>query len=171
MIDIGTGSGCIAIALSKHIAHADVTAIDISDAALETAEKNALMNDTVIRFIKADILDTKKTVSLFPENFNLIVSNPPYIMEHEKITMSANVLDYEPHNALFVPNEDALLFYNAIADFAIHKLTPGGMLFLEINPLNDTAIIDLFHTKGFTQTEVIRDLSGKNRFIITNNNI
>ena len=175
IIDIGTGSGCIAIALAKHIPDAVVTAIDISEAALQTAKRNAQLCfvtqpeatsfTTLIRFIQADILDTEKTVSLFPEKFDLMVSNPPYIMAHEKASMSANVLDYEPHNALFVPADAPLLYYNAIADFAMLKLSSQGALFLEINPLCHTSIIELFQEKGFTQIEVIHDLSGKNRFI------
>jgi len=165
ILDIGTGSGCITIALAKHIPNATVTAIDVSEAALQTASENALLNNVSIRFVQADILHTKKTATLFREKFDLIVSNPPYIMEHEKTSISANVLNYEPHLALFVPYDEPLLFYNAIADFAQQKLAPQGMLFLEINPLCATAIIDMLHDKGFTHTNLIRDLSGKNRFI------
>ena len=169
ILDIGTGSGCIAIALAKHLPNATITAIDISETALQTAIINAQRLETSfakpIRFIQADILDTEKAVSLLPDEFDLIVSNPPYVMEHEKASMSANVLDYEPNNALFVPNDNPLLFYNAIAGFARQKLSPQGMIFLEINPLCDKQIIELLQKKGFTQTEIIRDLSGKNRFI------
>jgi len=169
LLDIGTGSGCIAIALAKHIPKAVVTAIDISETALQTASQNAQQNKAPIRFMQADILNTQKTTTLFPEQFDVIVSNPPYIMEHEKDSISANVLNYEPHSALFVPNDTPLLFYDAIADFAQQKLTLQGRLFLEINPLCDTSIIDLLQKKGFSQTEVIRDLSGKNRFISAKN--
>ena len=165
ILDVGTGSGCLAIALSKHIPNASVTAIDISEAALQTATENALLNKTSIRFIQADILNPKKTASFIPETFDLIVSNPPYIKEDEKASMNVNVLDYEPRLALFVPNEDPLCYYNAIADFAMQKLTPGGTLFFEINPQCVSLLIDLLHEKGFTQTEAIRDLSGKNRFM------
>ena len=169
LLDIGTGSGCISIALAKHIPNAVVTAIDISEAALQTASENARQNNTTIRFIQADILDTAKTIALFPEKFDLIVSNPPYIMEHEKASINANVLSYEPHSALFVPNDDPLLFYRTIADFALQKLTPQGILFLEINPLCNTSIIDLLQKKGFSQTEVLHDLYGKIRFISAKN--
>ena len=169
ILDVGTGSGCIAIALSKHIPDASVTAIDISDKALATAKKNALLNKSSIRLIKADILNTKKALPLLPEKFDLIVSNPPYVKEDEKASMCPNVLDYEPHAALFVPNETPLIFYEAIADFALQRLNPNGMIYFEINPLCATSITDLLHKKGFTQVEVIRDLSGKKRYIsITN---
>ena len=167
VLDIGTGSGCIAIALAKHIPYTTVTAIDISDDALQIASINALLNNVCVRFVQADILDTEKTATLFPEKFDLIASNPPYIMAHEKTSMSVNVLNYEPHLALFVSDEAPLLFYNAIADFAQQKLAPQGMLFFEINPLCATSIKDLLQKKGFAQTEIIRDLSGKNRFICT----
>ena len=165
ILDIGTGSGNIAIALSKHISEATVTAIDISDEALHTAEKNAQMNQVEVHFIHADILDTAKAMSLFPENFDLIVSNPPYVKQDEKNALSANVIDYEPHLALFTPDNTPLLFYNAIIDFALHKLAPDGMIFFEINPLCDMEIIDLLHKKGFTQTKLLPDLSRKNRFV------
>jgi len=165
VLDIGTGSGCIAIALAKHRPHVVVTAIDISEAALQMAEENARMNKTAIRFLNADILNTNKTAALFPEPFDLIVSNPPYVLEEEKTAMNANVLNYEPHLALFVPNDNPLLYYDAIATFACQKLSPEGTLYFEINPRCDTAITDMLHNKGFTCTKIIRDLSGKNRFI------
>ena len=165
VLDIGTGSGCIAIALTKHIPHAVVTAIDMSEEALQMAKENARINQTAIRFLSADILNTEKTAALFPESFDLIVSNPPYVLADEKSAMNANVLNYEPHIALFVPNDNPLLFYDAIVDFARQKLSPEGALYFEINPRCDKAIIDLLHHKGFPKTEVIRDLSCKNRFI------
>ena len=168
-LDIGTGSGCIAIALAKHIPNAVVTAIDISEAALQIASENALLNNVTISFMQADIVNMEKTTALFPEKFDLIVSNPPYVMEFEKVSISANVLHYEPHSALFVPDDSPLLFYDAIADFALQKLAPQGMLFFEINPLCDVSIVDMLHKKGFSHTEVYRDLSGKNRFISAKN--
>ena len=165
MLDIGTGSGCIAIALSKHIPGTSVTAVDISEDALQTAAKNAQLNGVSVCFVQADILNTQTFISLFPEQFDLIVSNPPYIKTDEKHTLSAHVIANEPHIALFVPSTEPILFYEAIAHFALQKLRPDGMMFFEINPLCDTLISDMLHTKGFMQTEVIRDLSGKNRFI------
>ena len=167
-LDIGTGSGCIAIALAKHIPSASVTALDISDEALQTATQNAQLNQVPVRFIQADILDTEKAISLFPENFDLIVSNPPYIKADEKPSLSPNVIDYEPHLALFTPKEAPLLYYNAIADFALKKLSPSGMLFLEINPLCDDLLLEILQNKGFTKIKVTRDLSAKPRFISTN---
>ena len=169
ILDIGTGSGCIAIALAKHIPHSTVTAIDISETALQTAKENAQLNNTPIRFQQADILDTKKTVSLFPEPFDLIVSNPPYVKEEEKETMSANVLNYEPPIALYVPNDTPIRYYTAIADFALQKSVPQGMIFLEINPLCDTLIYNMLQEKKFSPPAIIRDLSGKNRYILTIN--
>ncbi|MDR0575409.1 MAG: peptide chain release factor N(5)-glutamine methyltransferase [Tannerella sp.] len=169
ILDIGTGSGCIAIALAKYIPHAAITATDISDMALQTAKDNARLNDTDIRFIQADILNTAKAAELISGNFDIIVSNPPYIKEEERIAMDANVLDYEPHLALFVPNNTPLLFYNAITDFALQKLTPEGMIYFEINAQCDVITNDMLHKKGFTQTDVICDLSGKKRFISIKN--
>lgn len=169
LLDIGTGSGCIAIALAKHIPGATVSAIDISQAALQTAKENANINQTEINFIQADILQTENVSKLVPCLFDLIVSNPPYIRENERKSMSANVLNYEPHSALFVPDKEPLLFYEAIADFALRKLTPNGLLYFEINPLCDTMMIDMLQAKGFEQPKLFRDLSGKNRFCVTRN--
>lgn len=164
ILDIGTGSGCIAIALAKHIPNAVVTAIDISEAALQTAKKNAEINQVKIHFIQSDILNMEKAIGCISDRFDIIVSNPPYVKEAEMHDMNANVYDYEPHLALFVPDEDALLFYKVIADFALQKLTPNGVMYFEINPLCDTITADMLQRKGFAQTEIIRDLSGKNRF-------
>jgi protein-(glutamine-N5) methyltransferase, release factor-specific len=164
ILDIGTGSGCIAIALAKHIPNAAITAIDISESALLTAKENALFNNVCINFIQANILKTEVT-GLISDNFDIIVSNPPYITDMEKESMNDNVLAYEPHHALFVPNEDPLLFYKAIAEFSLHKLTPKGMIYFEINANYGSAIIEMLQKKGFTHTELISDLSGKNRFI------
>ncbi|MDR1523630.1 MAG: peptide chain release factor N(5)-glutamine methyltransferase [Tannerella sp.] len=165
ILDIGTGSGCIAIALAKHIPHAGVTATDLSEAALQTARTNALLNKTGIRFLQSDILDTTSAVSLITGDFDMIVSNPPYVKNSEWQAMSPNVLDYEPHSALFVPDEDPLLFYRAITGFAQEKLIPGGAVYFEINPECDTLITGMLRNEGFTGTEIIRDLSGKNRFV------
>lgn len=165
ILDIGTGSGCIAIALSRHIPNAYVTAIDISLKAIHTAQKNAQLNQTPIKFIQTDILNTQKSAQQLPEYFDLIVSNPPYIKAEEKPSLSANVINYEPHIALFAPADDPLLYYKAIADYAQQKLAPTGMLYLEINPLCDLSITDMLYKKGFTHTTLTRDLSGKNRFI------
>jgi release factor glutamine methyltransferase len=163
ILDIGTGSGCIAIALARHIPHADITATDISESALQTARTNARLNNADIRFLQSDILDAD---SLIAGNFDIIVSNPPYIKNSERRAMDSNVLDHEPHGALFVPDENPLLFYKAIAVFARSKLVPGGVIYFEINPECDTLLTEMLHREGFTDTEIIRDLSGKNRFAI-----
>ncbi|MDR2914508.1 MAG: peptide chain release factor N(5)-glutamine methyltransferase [Tannerella sp.] len=169
ILDIGTGSGCIAIALAKHIPNATITAADISEKALRTAKCNARLNDTDICFIQADILNTAKAMELIPGNFDIIVSNPPYIKEEERASMDANVLDFEPPLALFVPDNNPLLFYKAIIDFAVQKLVPEGMIYFEINAQCDVITNEMFHKKGFIQTDVICDLSGKNRFISIKN--
>ena len=165
ILDIGTGSGCIAITLAKHIPDADITAIDISDEALQTAIINANNNEVKIRFIHADILNISQATDIIQGKFDIIVSNPPYVMNEEKQFMNDNVLNYEPHNTLFVPDDNPLIFYEAIAEFAIHKLATDGMIYLEINALCDLITNDMLHKKGFTNTEINRDLSGKNRFV------
>ena len=171
ILDVGTGSGCIAIALAKHIPDAIVTAIDISDTALQTAKENVILNCVDVNFLKADILNTSEAMELMPDNFDIIVSNPPYIKYEEKSLMSANVVDYEPHQALFVPNDDPLLFYEAIADLALQKLTPRGMIYFEINATCDIMTHEMLHERGFSSIEIICDLSGKNRFISAKNKI
>ncbi|MDR3253052.1 MAG: peptide chain release factor N(5)-glutamine methyltransferase [Tannerella sp.] len=165
ILDIGTGSGCIAVTLAKHILNAGVTAIDVSEAALATARKNAVLNNVDIDFANADILQTGAMLAAFSSGFDIIVSNPPYVCESEKAAMTANVLDYEPHGALFVPDAKPLLYYRSIADFALQRLSPDGRLFLEINPLHSAGTVDLLAGKGFTDIKVHLDLSGKNRFI------
>ena len=164
ILDIGTGSGCIAIALAKHIPDAKVTAVDISKDALQTAKKNAKLNNANICFIETDILKSTTIAEFLSGDFDIIVSNPPYITHREKDLMSKNVLGYEPHNALFVPNDDPLLFYKSIADFALKKLASRGMLYFEINANYSTEINEILRKKGFDEIKIIRDLSGKNRF-------
>ena len=165
ILDIGTGSGCIPIALAKHIPDATVIAIDISDAALLTAKENATLNNVDIHFIQADILNTSRSSEIIPGNFDIIVSNPPYVTEKEKDAMRENVIAYEPHRALFVPDEDPILFYKAIADFSLLKLATGGMIYFEINANYDITISEMLREKGFANIKIISDLSGKNRFI------
>jgi release factor glutamine methyltransferase len=166
ILDIGTGSGCIAIALAKHLPHAQVSATDISEPALQTAQANALLNNTDIRFFHSDILDTPSATTGITGNFDIIVSNPPYVRNCESKEMAPNVLNFEPHCALFVPDETPLLFYNAIADLACRKLAPKGLIYLEINPQCDILITKMLYDNGFMKTELIRDLSGKNRFVL-----
>lgn len=162
VIDLGTGSGCIPIAIKKNLPGAEVCACDISQAAIDTAIQNAVANQTEVHFFQADIL--KESFSLLPLTFNLIVSNPPYITEKEKGVMHANVVEHEPHTALFVPDADPLRFYNKIADFARKHLAEEGALFLEINEAFGKETQLMLLEKGF-QAEVKTDLQGKDRMI------
>lgn len=161
VLDICTGSGCIAIALAKNLPFSNVDAIDISDEALSVARENAKDNKAKVNFYKKDALD------LIPdgERYNIIVSNPPYIMNKERENMDANVLDYEPHIALFVPDNNPLEFYKSISEYAIKTLVPGGKLYLEINPLSAEALCDMLKGHGWTDVELIRDMYKNNRFV------
>jgi release factor glutamine methyltransferase len=163
VLDIGTGSGCIAVTLAKYLPEADVFALDISEAALATADRNARRNGVSVRFRQADMLSA--SAEAFP-SFDLIVSNPPYVKESEKAGMHPNVLAYEPHPALFVPDDDPLLFYRRIAAFALEKLTENGTLYVEINASCGESAVNLLRGKGFRTVELLRDLSGKDRFLI-----
>lgn len=163
ILDIGTGSGCIAITLKKHQPHAWVSAIDISPMALATAKENALLNKVDVEFIEDDILNPSKFNNL---KFDIIVSNPPYIKEVEKAEMHQNVLANEPHTALFVSNEKPLVFYEAIADFAALRLTERGHLFFEINEYLGKETIELLEYKGFMNIILKKDINGKNRMVM-----
>ncbi len=161
LLDIGTGSGCIAVALAKNLPEVHVYALDVSDKALEIAQLNAEKNDVQLHFICQNILETK----LFDHQFDVIVSNPPYVRELEKHEIQANVLDHEPHLALFVADEDPLLFYRKIGELAFESLTPNGNLFVEINQYLGEATVQLFQEIGFTQVELRKDLYGNDRMI------
>jgi release factor glutamine methyltransferase len=163
-LDIGTGSGCIAISLKKILANAEVSAIDISAEALKTAKENADLNDVTINFIKEDILNLTNQ-SPITDNYSLIISNPPYVTLEDKKKMHANVTDFEPHNALFVPENDPLIFYKAIADFAIEHLEESGLLFFEINESYGEEIVELLESKSFNNIELRKDMSRKSRMI------
>jgi len=163
ILDIGTGSGCIPVALKKKLPALRVSAIDISYEALETAMRNAVLNGTEITFKRVDILNPD---SAFPGlKFSIIVSNPPYITEEEKGQMHQNVLEFEPHTALFVEDADPLLFYSKIADYALGHLEPGGLLFFEINEYLGEETVQLLRDKGFKTIELRKDLRGRNRMI------
>ncbi len=163
ILDIGTGSGCIAIALAKNLKNAKVEACDISGEALELAANNARENEVNIRFYKMDILtDLGKNR---PFSYDIIVSNPPYVTESEKRHMNKNVLDYEPVQAIFVQDEDPLLFYEAIAEFGQRYLENEGHLFLEINEAFGTMTRDLLKDNGYTDIELKKDIHLKNRMI------
>lgn len=160
ILDIGTGSGCIAIELKRKLPGADVYAIDVSDEALKVAEKNAIANNAPVNFILSDILDEKKWTGL--PSFDLIVSNPPYIPITENSKMHDNVTKFEPHLALFVPDEDPLIFYKVIARFAKKKLLPNGMIFLEIHENLATEVEGVFDS---FQTDIKKDMQGKDRIL------
>ena len=161
ILDIGTGSGCIAVTLAKKLPHAEVHAWDISPDALEVARKNAERNGVHLFFLEKDILQE----SVSDRMFDIIVSNPPYVTESQKSDMEDNVLRFEPHLALFVPDENALVFYEKIADFARIYLNKGGALFFEINREKGEQIEMLLQQRGFKNIERVKDISGNERMI------
>ncbi len=163
ILDIGTGSGCIAIALKKNIPAADIWAIDISEAALEVARKNAGAQGADITFIKADILREPTQNSLPP--FDIIVSNPPYIPASGEKEMSKNVTQYEPRNALFVPDNDPLLFYSAIGAFASGNLNANGHVYMEIHEAMGERVKDILEKHGLQNITIRKDLQGKDRMV------
>ncbi|TSJ40702.1 peptide chain release factor N(5)-glutamine methyltransferase [Mucilaginibacter corticis] len=168
ILDIGTGSGCIAISLKKNLPSAQVSAIDISADALNIAKENALLNDVKITFIQADILNLKSDPDSHRDEIpksEIIISNPPYVTLDDKKQMHSNVTDFEPHTALFVPEDDPLLFYRTIADFALTNLTENGLLFFEINENFGKETVDLLESKGFKDVELRQDMSGRDRMI------
>jgi release factor glutamine methyltransferase len=165
ILDICTGSGCIAIVLKKNIPQSVVSAIDISENALKVAEENSELNDTTVSFVKADIFQTKTLHALFSDRFNIIVSNPPYVMISEKDEMTERELNYEPHLAIFTKNEDALLFYRQIAELATHSLNQGGKLYFEINEHKGKEICEMLVGKGFKDIVLKQDLNGKDRMV------
>jgi release factor glutamine methyltransferase len=163
ILDIGTGSGCIAISLACELPQAEVYAYDISENALKIAQENANKNQVNVRFEQRDILQFS---AINPaEKFDIIVSNPPYVMDSEAKEMHKNVLDFEPHLALFVPDDNALIFYEAIVNFAVNNLIVNGLCMVEINQQLGLETAELFWNKGFSYIEVIKDLSGKDRFV------
>jgi release factor glutamine methyltransferase len=163
ILDIGTGSGCIPIALKRKLPAAMVYACDVSEGALDVARKNAADQKAAIQFFQTDFLDTHSWAQL-PETA-IIVSNPPYIPQQDEASMRANVLQYEPHLALFVPDQDPLLFYRNIALFAQQKLQPGGAIYAEIHEDLGEATKALFHDNGFINIELKQDMQGKDRMI------
>ena len=165
ILDIGTGSGCIAISLKKNLPNAPVWAMDVSATALKTAKENAELNSVNVNFIEADVLNSTQTFNLLPSTFNLLISNPPYVTPTDKQLMHTNVTDFEPHTALFVSQEDPLLFYKAIADLAIEKLVKGGLLFFEINESYGNEMLSMLTNKGFKEIELRKDMSGRDRMI------
>jgi len=166
MLDIGTGSGCIAISLAKHLSEAKVNAVDVSQDALKTAAQNAKMNDVTINFIEADISNNEAWDFLFRDlKFDVIASNPPYVRQLEKADMKANVLDNEPHLALFVENNNPLLFYEKIIQFSKSYLHVKGSLYFEINEHFGKEICNLLETNGFKDVQLRQDMFGKDRMV------
>lgn len=162
ILDIGTGSGCIPVSLKKKLPQVKVYSCDVSSPALMIAAKNAAAQNITVHFIQTDFLDAGTWPTL--PAVDIIVSNPPYIPHHNQYSMLPNVLAYEPHLALFVPNEDPLVFYEAIARFAQQKLLPGGCIFAEIHEDLGQQTKTLFESKGFV-AEVKKDFQGKNRMV------
>lgn len=161
ILDIGTGSGCIAISLKKELPSSKISAIDVSNEALRIAKKNALLNKVDINFIHLDILKTNNLDKLY----DVIVSNPPYVRELEKKEMKNNVLNNEPHLALFVDNKNPLLFYNKIAELAKNFLTKNGQLHFEINQYLGKETVILLAEKGFKNIQLKKDIFGNDRII------
>lgn len=162
ILDIGSGSGCIPIALQKKLQQYTVSSLDISNAALAIARKNAAMLDADVHFQQFDFLEEASWSEL--PVFDVIVSNPPYVKQSERSSMAKHVLDFEPSLALFVPDEDALVFYRKIAAFGKTHLSKGGAIFLEINETLGKETVSLYEQEGYT-TELRKDLQGKDRMV------
>jgi len=162
ILDIGTGSGCIPITIALN-SNVQVSSVDISDLAIIQAKENAKNLNASINFIQADILADESLDKL--DTYDVIVSNPPYVLESDKELMANNVLDNEPHLALFVPNEEALKFYIAIADLATEKLNKKGLLYFEIHEDKGQETLDMLTRKGFLNLELRKDLQGKDRMV------
>jgi release factor glutamine methyltransferase len=167
IIDFGTGSGCIAIALASNLPSSVVTGIDISEEAIRIAHENALLNNVQVSLIKDDIFNLRQKTFL---KSGIIVSNPPYIRNSEKQFMSKNVLDFEPHQALFVTDSNPLIFYEAIIRLAEEFLLPGGLLYFEINEMMGSSLVSLLELFGFYDIEVVSDLNDKERIIKSRKN-
>ncbi len=162
IFDIGTGSGCIPVALKRKLRKAEVWGCDISEAALEVAKRNAYTLGVAVNFLPLDFLNKEEWDGL--SSFDIIISNPPYVPEKDKGQMHPNVLKYEPHTALFVPDNDPLIFYKAIAEFAKTHLNPGGSIYVEIHEQLGSAVITMFESEGY-RTELKKDMQGKDRMI------
>lgn len=164
ILDIGTGSGCIAVSLAKYLPNSKVYALDVSNEALNMAKQNAELNNVNVQFVNADILNSE-TWDFKDLKFDVIVSNPPYIREQEKKFMKPNVLDYEPHLALFVKDKNPLRFYEAITRFAVDNLEENGLLFFEINEYLGNQMIQLLNDNNFNNIRLKQDMFKKDRMI------
>lgn len=163
VLDIGTGSGCIAISLAKNILNSKVYTIDISKDAIKLAKTNSLENNTQITFIQKDILK-EKNINIV-DKYDIIVSNPPYVTVSEKKLMNKNVLEFEPELALFVEDNNALIFYKKITEFATKHLTKNGKLYFEINEKFGNETKEVLHSYNFKNIKLIKDINGKNRIV------
>ncbi|MBA9078517.1 peptide chain release factor N(5)-glutamine methyltransferase [Rufibacter quisquiliarum] len=163
LLDIGTGSGCIPITLAAELEQAHVWGLDVSGDALEVAKRNALELGQRVEWLQQDIL--REVPGLPPHSLDAVISNPPYVLEQEKELMRENVLHHEPHLALFVPNEDPLLFYRRIAEVAQRLLKPGGRLFFEINEQFAQETVAMLQAQGYSEARVRTDLRGKERMV------
>lgn len=161
ILDIGTGSGCIAISLSKNLSQSKVSSWDVSEEALLVAQKNNEALGASVSFNQVDILEYQPN----GEAFDVIVSNPPYVTVFEKVDMEANVLHWEPSLALFVPDEDPLLFYRKIAEIGLRLLTPNGKIYFEINQAFGKETVDLLLGLGYRNAEIVKDIFGKDRIV------
>lgn len=161
ILDIGTGAGCIAVALAKNLPDAEISAMDVSEEALKVAEENAKINKVDVHYFQGDIL----TMESLPGKYHFIVSNPPYVRLSEKRMMDSNVVDFEPELAIFVTDEDPLLFYRKIAQLAKRQLTENGKLFFEINEYLGEDLLALIIDEGFENIHLIKDIYGKNRML------
>lgn len=161
VLDIGTGSGAIAVSLAKVLPKASVSALDVSAKALKIAAENAMANAVNIKFIEQDIL----ACETLAESYDVIVSNPPYVRDLEKTEIKPNVINYEPHLALFVPDDNALLFYRKIAELALKALQPNGILYFEINQYLGEQTVSLLKNIGFSKVELRSDFAGNPRMI------
>jgi release factor glutamine methyltransferase len=160
--DIGTGSGCIAIALAKQFPNAEVIAFDVSEEALQISKENAESNGAKVTFVHDNVLNP--TSDYFTQPVDLVVSNPPYVCDSERASMEANVLDWEPEKALFVPDDDPLRFYRQILALAKKQLNPNGQVWFEINERMGEELVSLCREMGFSNAEVLEDFAGKPRF-------
>jgi release factor glutamine methyltransferase len=163
ILDVGTGSGCISLALKRYLPEAEVTAVDVSEDALKVAKKNAVTYDLNVNFLQLDILDKEQWKAL--KKYDIIVSNPPYIKKSEEVTMRDNVLKHEPQIALFVPDKDALIFYRALAEFAQMHLNEHGSFYGEINERFGKEVVELFGNNNFGNIVLKKDMNGKDRMV------
>ena len=161
ILDIGTGSGCIAITLDKELPPCELYAMDIDKEALQTARKNAMIHNSQIMFVQDDIFHPQPSYPMF----DVVVSNPPYVTESEIALMNRNVVEYEPNIALFVPDEDPIKYYTAISEFCEFYLQPAGKLYFEINERLGNKVIELLQSKGYKEIFLFKDFNNKNRII------